>query len=156
MRILIADNEVSQVLNSQMLTTLAKYGSVDIVPNDRDTVLTYVNNGSKGAFHNLIILDQNLTVLDGFATVDMIRFYESEHRKSGKRTLVYIIASDDRFTLQYENRFSKDERTHLLHKPVNPSLLVSLAGSVAAESGMKIQTNFVPLRRTRQPLKLQA
>lgn len=155
MRILIADNEVCRVLNSQMLTTLANYGSVDIVQNGRDAVKTYVKTASKGAFYDLIVLDQNLTVLDGFATVDAIRAYESEHRKSDKRTLVCVISNDDRCPEHYEFRFCKDERSHLLHKPADIVLLESLANSIAAGLEKKRHASFMPMRM-RRPLSAQA
>jgi CheY-like chemotaxis protein len=144
------------ILNSQMLTTLAKYGSVNVVQNGREAVLAYVNTiATRGAFYDLIILDKNLTVVDGFATVDMIRAYESEHRKSGKRTVVCVISSDDGCPEHYEIRFCKDDRSHLLHKPVNLVLLESLASAVAAELEVKRRTSYMP-KRLRQPLSAQA
>lgn len=155
MRILIADGEVSQVLSSQMLAKLAKYGSIDIVQNGRAAVLAYVNSVSRGVFHDLIILDRNLTVLDGFAAVEMIRMYESDHRATGKRTMICVISDDDSSCQQHEVRYGQDERTHLLRKPANLELLESLADCVAAERGLISQTNFAPMSM-KQPVSSRA
>lgn len=155
MRILIADDEVTNVINSQMLDMLAGYGSVDIKQNGRDAVLAYVDSGSRGLFHDLVILDQNLTLLDGFATVDMIRFYESEHRKQGKRTMICIISNDYRCPKHYEIRFNNDERSYFLHKPVNLDLLESLLCSDAEELEIENFPNYVP-QQMGQPMTLQA
>lgn len=155
MRILIADCEVCKVLNSQMLDMLARYGSVDIKQNGRDAVLAYVNSACKGHFHDLVILDQNLTVLDGFATVDMIRSYESEHRKSGKRTMACVLSNNNRCPKHYEIRFNRDERFYLLHKPVNLNFLESLVGSAADQ--LEIENYSVSTAmHIRQPQSLRA
>lgn len=156
MRILIADYEVSKVLSSPMLDMLARYGSVDIKQNGRDAVLAYVNDASKGIFHDLVILDQDLTLLDGFETLEMIRFYESEHRKSGKRTMICVISNVDRWPKQYEIRFNRDERSYLLHKPVKLELIESLIGFDAEKFEIKNLTNYVPVHmHMMHPLALQ-
>lgn len=142
MRILIADDEVSRVLTSQMLAKLTRHGSVDIVQNGREVIVAYLNSGSNGAFYDLVILDQNLSVLDGFTTVEMIRTFESDNRRSGKRTMVCVISSDDRLLQRFEVHFGRDERTHLALKPVDIDLLVSLTGSVAAEREINCNAMF--------------
>lgn len=141
MRILLADDEVSRVLMSHLLAKLNRHGSVDIVKNGRDVVFAYVNTASNGAFYDLVILDHNLSVLDGFTTVEMIRTFESDNRRSGKRTMVCVISSDDRLLQRFEVHFGKDERTYLALKPVDIDLLVSLAGSVAAERETNCNAN---------------
>lgn len=155
MRILIAVDKVSRVLTSQMLANLARYGSVEVVQSGRDAVLAYVKAGSRGAFHDLIVLDQHLAILNGFAAVEMIRSYESEQGKSRKRAMVCVILSDDLCRQHYEGRYIKDERTHLLGKPVNLDFLESLAGSVAAELETKSHADFDPTG-FKQPLGMQA
>jgi CheY-like chemotaxis protein len=155
MRILIADNEVCRVLNSQILARLATYGSVDIVQNGHDAVVTYTKTGSTGIFYDMVVLDRHLTALGGFTAVEMIRIFERDHRRSGKRTMVCVISNDDLLPQQQEIRFGKDERNHLLRKPVDLDLLESLAGSVAAELMMINHTDFVPMRM-RQSLSMQA
>lgn len=146
MRILIANDEVSLVLSSPLPARLAEYGSIDIVQNGRAAVITYVNSASKGAFYDLIVVDHHLTVLDGFAVVDMIRMYEAEHRTSGKRTTVCFISGDNSCHQQCEVRYGLDEQTHLLHKPANLDLLESLAVSIAAEGERLRLDPLVPMR----------
>lgn len=150
MRILIAHDEVSQVLSSPLPAKLAKYGSIDIVQNGRAAVIAYVNSAAKGAFYDLIVVDQQLTVLDGFAAVDMIRLYETEHRKSGKRTMVCVISGDESCSDQREVSCSRDDRTQLLRKPTNLDLLESLAVSIAAERDENRHIHFVPMH-VKQP-----
>jgi CheY-like chemotaxis protein len=155
MRILIADDAVNQVLISQVLARLARYGCIDIVQNGRAAVLAYVNTATKGAFYDLVILDQHLTVLDGFASVEMIRAYESEHRTFGKRTMACVICSDPLCQEQYEMRYGTDERTHLFSKPASLAILETLAGSVVAELGRKTHAGLVPVPM-RQPTSSRA
>ena len=137
MRILVTDNKVDRIQDSQMLAALAKCGSVDIVHNGRDAVIAYVNTIAKGTFYDLIVMDHHTSVLDGFAAVEMIRMYELEHRKTGKPTMVCVISSAVICQHHFEERFGKDQRTHLLQKPVKPDLIAFLAGSVAAELEME-------------------
>jgi CheY-like chemotaxis protein len=151
MRILIADDAVSQVLISQVLVGLARYGSIDIVQNGRAAVLAYVNIASKGAFYDLIILDQHLAVLDGFATVAMIRTYESKHCTFGKRTMACVMCSEPLSQQQYEKRYGADERTHLLCKPASLAILETVAGSVVAELARTTHAGLIPM-----PMRLPA
>jgi CheY-like chemotaxis protein len=138
-----------------MLARLAAHGNVDIVRNGREVVLAYVNTASIGKFYDLIVLNQNLSVMDGFKAVEMIRMYEAEHRKTGKRTMVCIISSDDLYQQQQNNDSANDNRTHILGAPVGLDFLGTLAGSVAAELAMGKRKSFVPAR-TRQSVSVNA
>ena len=136
MRILIADDEICRVLRSQMFEMLTRYGSVDVVQNGRDAVISYVKNGANGVFYDLLVLDQHLDVLNGFAIVEMVRTFESDFRRAGMRTMICVFCSDDAVPQQYEIRHGKDDRTRILCKPVNLAVLESLAGSLGAELEM--------------------
>lgn len=130
MRILIADNKVCDVLNSQTLAILAKFGSVDIVGSGHDAVRAYLNSSSKGEFYDMIILDQTVTVQEGFSTVDAVRNFELNQNKPGERTMVCVISVDAKFQHKYQVRYDSDDRTIILYKPDTLDILEYLATSV--------------------------
>lgn len=150
MRILIADNETCRALDGHMLARLAAYGAVDCVHGGRDAVQAYVHSGSQGLFYDLVVVDQYLTAMNCFATIDMIRAYESEQRKYGRRTMVCVTTGDSSCKQGFTDRYATDDRTRLLVKPVSDEVLERLAGMV-----VNSPVNAVPAGM-RQPVSVRA
>lgn len=127
LNVLVAeDNQVNQMVIKGMLGPLVK--SVELVTNGQEAVDYYKE---KNDHYDLIFMDCEMPIMDGYEATQLIRHFESQHHINKPITIIALTAHA--FD-QFKNKALDAGMNGHLAKPINTKIIVQFLSQFIEES----------------------
>ena len=126
MRTLVVDDQIGcRKLLQELLSRMGH--RVDCAENGRDAVLLYVHAAEQGQPYDFVAMDNEMPVMNGSSAVAMIRAWERDHCKAGKRSMICFVSGDAVCNCLHREWYKGDCLTRFLPKPLDIDQFMELA-----------------------------